>query len=178
MFAQRFDAAGTPQGLEFQVNESDDGNQYRPSAAMADDGSFAVGFQNSDLGEMEFDVFMGLFTSQGEGIQEHALNTHTESEQDQVAVAAAGTRGYVAVWSSLFQDGDGDGVYARRYLVGPDGVDAAEFMVPDSPAGWQSAPAVGANEEIVVMVWQQTGAMGDFELWVKVLPVSESSPSL
>lgn len=143
---------------------------------MAPDGSFGVAYINTDLGEAAFDVCLGLFNAQGEGLQEYALNTYTESEQDEVSVAAAGSHGYVAIWSSLFQDGDGDGVYARRFL-GALATDDTEFQVPSSAAGWQSAPAVGANDEIVVMVWRQTGPIGDFELWANVFPIA-GSPSL
>jgi hypothetical protein len=141
---------------------------------MAPDGTFAVAFLNTDLGESEFDVFLGMFDAQGEPLQEYALNTWTENEQDEVSVAAVGSLGYIAVWSSLLQDGDGDGVYARRFL-GPNATDGQEFMVPESPTGWQSAPTVGANNEIMVVVWRQTGAMGDFELWANVMPVPGAS---
>ena len=142
---------------------------------MAPDGSFAVAYENTDLdGTARLDVSLGLFDAQAEGLQEYTpLNIHTDSEQDHVSVAAAGSHGYVAIWRSLFQDGDGDGVFARRFL-GPLATDATEFQVPSSATGWQAAPAIGANDEIVVMVWRQTGPIGDFELWAKVMPVLSS----
>jgi hypothetical protein len=140
---------------------------------MAPGGDFAVAFQNADLDEVEFDVKLALFNAAGDPIEEYALNTHTASEQREANVVAVGAQGYVTVWSSLHQDGDGDGVYARRFM-GPQATDSEEFAVPESPVGWQNGPVVGANAEIIVVVWQQTNAIGDYELQIRVMDVSRT----
>ena len=42
VFAQRFDAAGTPLGLEFRVSTTTEAHQTAPSVAMDSDGDFVV----------------------------------------------------------------------------------------------------------------------------------------
>lgn len=147
---------------------TEEGNQYRPSVAVASDGSFGVAFQNTDLDELHFDTKMTLFDAEGQSIQEYALNIYTDDEQREPGLAAASDRGYVAVWESRGQDGDGDGIFSRRFL-GPELTDDEEFMVPESGAGWQNFPAVAANDRFAVIVWQQTGSTGSFELGARVV---------
>lgn len=137
---------------------------------MADDGSFAVVYQNSDLGEIEFDVKMNLFSTEGEPLGEFDLNTYTESEQREPDLAAVGSRGYMTVWHSLGQEGDGSGVFARRFL-GPGMTDPVEFSVPHAIANSQHRAAVSANEEIILVAWQHTGVGMDYQLKALVLPV-------
>jgi hypothetical protein len=138
---------------------------------MANDGSFAVAYQSADLGESEFDVTLRLFDSQGEPVDAISLNTFTAQFQRKPSVAAMGSRGYVAAWESYGQDGDGYGIFARRFL-GTAAADTTEFQVPASPDGWQDTVAIGANAEIIVTVWQMAGPLGDFELHATVLPVN------
>ncbi|MFO7900670.1 MAG: SdrD B-like domain-containing protein [Planctomycetota bacterium] len=46
VYARMYDADGTPNGDEFPVNTETTGDQYRPSVAMADDGSFVIAWQS------------------------------------------------------------------------------------------------------------------------------------
>jgi len=46
VFAQRYDAAGAPQGSEFHVNAFTTGNQIAPAVAMDPDGDFVVAWQS------------------------------------------------------------------------------------------------------------------------------------
>ncbi|HEX9236055.1 MAG TPA: hypothetical protein VF972_07225, partial [Actinomycetota bacterium] len=48
IFGQRFDAAGAPQGVEFRVNTSIAGSQFRPSVAVAGSGDFVVAWSSPD----------------------------------------------------------------------------------------------------------------------------------
>jgi len=67
IFGQRFDASGTPQGGEFQINVRVDGGRGGPAVAMADDGSFVVvwwGWQG-DGPWMESQVYVQRFDRSG-----------------------------------------------------------------------------------------------------------------
>lgn len=47
MFGQRFAADGTPEGPEFRINETEEGDQFYPSLAMMTDGGFVAAFHSS-----------------------------------------------------------------------------------------------------------------------------------
>src|SRR5262245_7440253 len=51
IYAQRYSAAGTPQGGEFRVNTVTAGNQMNPSVAMDDLGNFVVTWEDSASGK-------------------------------------------------------------------------------------------------------------------------------
>src|SRR5688572_28760227 len=47
IFARRYNAAGVPQGDEFQVNQFTTGSQQTPTIAMDDDGDFVVAWNSA-----------------------------------------------------------------------------------------------------------------------------------
>ncbi|MCZ7583136.1 MAG: hypothetical protein M5R36_07250 [Deltaproteobacteria bacterium] len=86
---------------------------------------------------------------------EYRINEYTPGAQSDPAVAAeAGD--VVVVWSSAGQDGDGSGVYARRY----NGVDiplGGEFLVHESADGSQTQPAVDQDADgNFVVAWKES----------------------
>lgn len=138
---------------------------------MTPSGGFAVVYQDSDLDEVRFDVKMNLFGADGNALQQHDLNTHTDNEQRGPAVAAVGERGFITAWESHGdQDGDGAGVFGRRFLGG-NATDISEFCIPFGTENSQHRVAVSASSEIMVVVWQHTGIGMDFQLRALVLPV-------
>ena len=172
MFGQRFAADGSPVGPEFRINEVEDGDQFYPSLAMLPDGGFVATFHTSPEDGRDFEVMGRRFNADGEGEAEFQLNTHTESLQKLVRVAVLPT-GFVAVWESYGQDGDGYGVYQRRFddVAGPD---AVEQSVPDSGQGWQYAPAVASSPDRYVVAWHESTPEGTFVLRTRVFPVAAS----
>src|SRR5205085_2007540 len=69
-----------------------------------------------------------------------AVNTVTAGAQT-APVVAVGTAGdFVVAWASAGQDGDGQGVYARRFNAAA--APAGEFRVNSFTAGDQGTPAV------------------------------------
>ncbi|HEY7036336.1 MAG TPA: hypothetical protein VH482_33720, partial [Thermomicrobiales bacterium] len=75
---------------------------------------------------------------------EFEVNTYKTGKQQTSAIAAVGGRGFVVVWVSDGQDGDGDGVFAQRF----DGTGArspGEFRVNTSTTGDQGNPAIASN---------------------------------
>jgi len=76
------------------------------------------------------------------------------------AVAALPDGGYVASWTSVFQDGDSGGIYAQRF--GADGVPrGAEYRVNATTAGNQMRSSVAAAADgSSVVVWQSFGQDG------------------
>jgi len=123
--AQRFDAAGSPSGPEFQVNSYGTGAQVDPVIApIGASGDFVVawnstGSAGSDTGTDSIQArrFDATGTPDGDDFQ---VNAYFTSQQASPVVAADGTGGFVVAWSSdgsPGSDASGPSVQAQRYAV-------------------------------------------------------------
>lgn len=154
-----------PVGGEFQVNSYSTGFQLYPSVAVGHDGSFVVVWMS--VGSLADDS-SGLsiqgqrYNSAGTAVgPQFQVNTYTTGYQRYPVVDAAANGAFVVAWQSPDQDGDGLGVFARRYAS--DGTPlAAEFRVATTTAGDQGSPAVALNTvgEFVI-AWQDSSLDGD-----------------
>jgi hypothetical protein len=95
------------------------------------------------------------------GGPERPTNQFFVGPQDYADIAALGSSGYVVVWESQDQDGNGEGVYAR--LLDSNGVPAGtEFRVNSTTAGSQDTADVAATSSgDFVVVWESFGQDGN-----------------
>jgi hypothetical protein len=116
VFGQRYDAAGTPQGVEFRVNSYTTNLQDYPAVAMDAAGNFVVVWESISQDGDNYGVFGQRFTAAGvpRGT-EFRVNTYTTNIQFEPIVASDAHGNFVVVWSSFTQDGSNDGVFAQRY---------------------------------------------------------------
>lgn len=155
IYARRYDAAGVPQGTEFQANSVIAGFQLQPSVAIDADGDFVVAWTSNGQDGSGSGVYArrydALSTPQG---TEFRVNTYTTNGQGGASVAMDAAGDFVVAWQSFFQDGDVYGIYAQRYnaLGAPQGI---EFRVNSYTPGTQTAPvaAMDAGGDFVV-AWQ------------------------
>jgi hypothetical protein len=111
VFAQRFTSTGAPAGTEFQVNAYTRGFQESPRVSAAADGSFVVVWY-----DFEARAFGRRFDSTGMPPGGDFPTSSGKHPQTFPSVAAAPSGGFLIAWESLAdQDGDGSGVFARRY---------------------------------------------------------------
>lgn len=116
IFGQRFDAAGTPAGSEFQVNLHSGLEQGRPAVAEDAQGSFIVVWESYGQDGAGFGLFARNFDSAGGGWpRELQANSVWTADQRDPAAAIGGSGEFVVVWeSSDGQDGSMDGVFGQR----------------------------------------------------------------
>ena len=129
IYAQRYDAAGAPTGLEFRVNTRTSGDQNEPAIQGLADGGFLVSWtshgQDGDLAG----IFAQRFTAAGAPTgPEFRVNTHRAEDQTKSVIAALEDGGFVVSWQSWRQDGSLSGIYAQRYSARGE-ADGAEFRV-------------------------------------------------
>jgi hypothetical protein len=137
--AQRFDAAGVPQGAEFRVNAVVVGGiSSSPDVAMDADGDFVVAW--FDYGDpLQYDVLARRYNAAGLPLgNPFPVNTFTTSRQSFPAVAMNAEGEFVVAWSSFGQDGDGSGVYAQRYGTRTTPTVATLTDTPDPISGGNS----------------------------------------
>jgi hypothetical protein len=162
---RRYDAEGTPQGAQFQVNSYTTRNQSEPVVAIDGSGRFVVVWVSSgsagsdgDYGSIQGQRYDAGGTPQGSEFQ---VNTYTTDSQLDPAVAAAGSGSFVVVWSSygsVGSDGDYDSVQGQRYDASgaPQG---PQFQVNTYTTGYQYEPGVVADASgRFVVVWESSAS--------------------
>ena len=161
---RRFLANGAPKDpVDFMANASgDDGNQYRPRVAIADDASFVVAWEGAGTGDSE-GVFARRFTWSGfaEG-DPFLVNTTTANDQHLPDVAVSEMGDFIVTWTSDNQDGDDRGVYAQRFSR-TGAARAEEFLVNTTTAGLQDLSRASMNAAgDFVIAWEADGQDGSY----------------
>ena len=141
IFGQRFDAAGSAVGPEFQVNTYYTAAQRYPSVASEGEGGFVVVWQSASQDGDSYGVFGQRYDAAGAPRgPEFRVNVHTTSHQDRPRVASEPGGTFTVVWHGFLQDGESWGVFGRRYdRLGAQG---GEFRLNDYTTGSQRSPDV------------------------------------
>jgi VCBS repeat-containing protein len=115
IYLQRFDESGEKVGSETRVNTTTTNYQSLPQVAGLNDGDYVVIWSSSWDGSYN-GVYAQRYDADGNTVGgETRVNTTTENYQTPNAITPLNDGGYLIVWSSREQDGDGNGVYYQRY---------------------------------------------------------------
>lgn len=168
IYARLYRSNGVPVGPEFRVDTASE-PCANPSVAAASDGSFAVAWSGRDLVDITngWDVFARPFSSAGVGGTTIMLNTYTYGNQYAPRLSVLGLD-YLAVWTSMNQDGSREGVYGQS--VHSDGtLVGGEFRVNTTTASQQMQPVVASDgtEQFLVIWTSFTGAASSFDLYAQ-----------
>jgi hypothetical protein len=140
-------------------------------AALANGGFVAAwdSYVNDPHGFSISDIFYQVYDGAG-----HALGAISQANVDSgggrydAAVAALGGGGFVITWQG--GDGDGNGIFGRRFGFDGSALDQHEFAVSQLRAGDQSAPDVAALASGgFVTAWIDTAADGGTSVEARVL---------
>jgi len=166
IYARRFDASGNALAGEFPVNSTTALVQSKPSVAVVAGGGLVVAWQSDGQDGSGYGIYARRFGPGGETAgDEFALNTMTDGGQTTPAVAAAPGGGFVAAWMDRVHDGDGPGIFARRFDAAGAALDVAEFRVNDEVIGAQADPALGVDAVgNLVVAWQIQDGAGDYHV--------------
>ncbi len=153
VYAQRYDSAGVPQGGEFRVNTTTANDQISPTVAMNASGGFVVVWASNGQDGSGYGVYAQRFDAAGARLGgEFRVNTTTNRDQTNPAVAVDAAGDLVVTWSSIGQDNGGSwGCYAQRYSA--DGTpQGGEFRVNTNTADNQqySRVAMDANGNFTI----------------------------
>ncbi|HTK77710.1 MAG TPA: hypothetical protein VL371_20760, partial [Gemmataceae bacterium] len=117
IFARLYNADGTPHGAEFKVNTVSTGLQSDPAVAMAADGSFVIAFVDQrDYVDPYMEIAARRFDADGNGVgSQFPVNTTTAYNQYAPSIGMDAAADFVIGWTSQFQDGMWNGVFARAF---------------------------------------------------------------
>ncbi len=170
VFAQRYDAAGMPQGGEFQVNTYTANGQSASDVAMDADGDFVVVWQSFGqegppaTGVSVYGVYARRYNAAGTAQStEVRVNTTITNSQGLPSVAMDSDGDFVVVWQSYAQDGSNLGIYGQRFTAAGAPL-GGEFQVNTYITGAQMRPAVAMDSDgDFVAVWDSRGQDGSLE---------------
>jgi len=145
---------------EIQVNQTTSAQQFRPRLARADDGRFAVVWQDT-LGQSSFvyrRVMLRLYDAdcqpQGPEIQ---VNQFDERIQDLPEITVDGDGHYVIVWQSFPEDFEQQGIFGRR-VNGSGEFLGDEFAIHQEVEAFQDFPTVtGLPDGGFLATWESAG---------------------
>lgn len=170
VFAQRFDAGGSPLTLgSYQVNTYASGEQSAPAIAGDETGNVLIVWQSKGQDDVDggFGIYGQWYNNTGATIgSEFLINSTTAGDQEAPSVAMDELGNAIVVWQSNGQDGDDWGVYYKRFESVGD-TTGTELRANVATIGRQQAPAVAA------------GSNGNFVIaWEAVDPAGGSDASL
>ena len=155
IYAQRYNAAGVAQGVEFLVNTYTTGNQVAPAIALDTDGDFVIVWDGpGGAGE---GIYAQRYNAAGQAQgSEFRVSTTTAVDPRNAAIAISADGDFVVAW---VRDGDdpaapsSGGIYAQRFDAAG-GMQGGEFRVNTYTTGIQSEPAVATDADgNFVVVW-------------------------
>jgi hypothetical protein len=144
-------------GPEFRVNTTTAGDQMLPAVAINASGRYVVVWTSDGTDGSGLGVYGQRFFPGGNKLgAQFQVNDYTDNDQDRPAVAMRDDGSFVVAWSSRGQDGDGNGIFARRFDAAGNKI-GAEFQVNAYTFSNESAPHVALDpHDNFVIVWQST----------------------
>jgi hypothetical protein len=161
IYGQRYNNAGTPQGVEFRVNTTTTNSQRDPAIAMDADGDFVVTWASMNQDGQQWGVYARRYNNAGEPQSgEFLVNTYVASDQEKPAIAMDADGNFVITWESYGQDGTSEGIYAQRF-TNSGAAQGNEFMVSSHMTGIEAIPSVAMDSQgdfvVTWMSWFQDG---------------------
>lgn len=151
IFAQRFQAEGTPDGEEFAVNTTTTGSQHHADVAMVPDGRFNIVWSSFGQDGDGWGVFTQRFAADGTPIGgETQVNEESDGHQLDASIAVADGGDSVVAWSQGVEDGNGWEVNVRNFDADgvPDGdVVLANQALNGARSGHQRVPSVALDAD-------------------------------
>ena len=168
IYARLYQGNGAPVGNEFLV-DTNSNPCANPNVAAASDGSFMVAWSAYDMSVAtnQWDVFARAYSNGGTAGNTIRLNAYLFGTQYGPRLSAIGLD-YLAVWTSLGEDGSREGVYGR--FVHNDGtLVGGEFRVNTTTISQQMQPAVASDgADQFLAVWTSyTGIADSFDLFAQ-----------
>jgi|GEM_PF-115329 len=168
IYTRLYQSSGAPAGNESLANTGFN-PCANPSVAAASDGGFMVAWSGRDMAVITngWDVYARPFSSTGIGGTMVRLNTYLAANQYGPHVSAIGLD-YLAIWTSLRQDGSREGVYGQ--LVHNDGsFVGGEFRVNTTTISQQIQPVVASDGigQFIVAWASYTGGPNSFDLFAQ-----------
>lgn len=152
--ARKLNSSFSPSLSSFRVNQQGVGDQQRPDVTMLNNGGAAFVWQGNTTGRHHH-VWMRIVSSNGTftTTSDLPVSLYTNGPQAAPVIATLTNGNVVVAWSSMFQDGNHQGIYARVMNPAGQGVGAAFQINQFSPFNQRDAAVAGLADGGFVVVW-------------------------
>ncbi|MBL4730880.1 MAG: tandem-95 repeat protein, partial [Sulfurimonas sp.] len=161
IYAQTYNADGTTQGGEFQVNSFTTNSQSNSSVTSLSDGGWVVTWGSNNQDGSDSGVYGQAYNPDGTSRgNEFQINSFTTNSQDNPSVASLSDGGWIVTWESDAQDGSSEGIYAQAYNA--DGTtQGSEFQVNSfTTDSQQNSSVTGLSNGGWVVTWESDNQDG------------------
>jgi hypothetical protein len=157
IYARRYNAAGVPQGGEFQVNTYTASSQLASAAAMDGNGDFVLTWQSWAQDGSGWGIFAQRYNAAGVALGgQFQVNTYTAGNQVNAAVAMDTQGDFIVTWQSAGQNGNVSGIFAQQYNAAG-AAQGSEFQVNTTPGNDYNASVTLDSQGQAVIVWSGNG---------------------
>ncbi|WP_135075106.1 Ig-like domain-containing protein [Terasakiella sp. SH-1] len=157
-YAQRYDAQGNKFGKEFMLSDVGSGDQAYLDVTSLEDGGFVATWGSRG------DIRAQVFDADSERVNggEVLVNLQTRDDQNEPKISALSGGGFVVSWHSKNHDGDGYGVYTRRFDAKGQAIDTRDVLVNQYVRSNQMHSSVtGLDDGGYFVTWSSYGQDGD-----------------
>ncbi|RZK09885.1 MAG: hypothetical protein EOO43_20840, partial [Flavobacterium sp.] len=161
IYAQKFNADGTPLGSEVRVNSYTSNSQSLPVITYLSNGDFVISWTSYGQDNYYDGVYAKRYNSAGvpQG-PEFKVNANTIDSQTNSAIASTTNGGFIITWQSNGQDGSGFGIYTQKFNADSSTL-GSEVRVNTYTTNSQENPVIASNSNgDFVISWQSNGQDG------------------
>lgn len=157
IYMQRFDSNGNPLGVETLVNTTTTSQQRSVAGAALNDGGYVLTWESEDIDGDGYAIVAQRFNASGQTVGgEFQVNSYTTDHQTEPSVTALQDGGFMIVWMSHNQDGNGSGIFGQRFDSNGNTVDN-ELQVNDyvlDDQNLRSEAITTLSDGSVVVTWE------------------------
>ncbi|WP_298282376.1 hypothetical protein [Novosphingobium sp.] len=186
IYGQRYAAAGTAIGAEFQINTYTDHQQIDSSVSALADGGWIVAWtsqgQDNPVGGTytRGGIFGQRYAADGTSVgSEFRINTHTADSQYLARVVGLANGGWIANWVSDNQDGSGTGIYGQQFAA--NGLPRASAAGSDFTQGqtlYADPSIITDPDGVGSIIWQWQRSADGGANWTDIAGASADSYTL
>ena len=175
IYAQRYNAAGQPQGSAFLVNTDTSLQQRYPVVAMDAAGDFVIAWESYGEASIAslYDVYARQYNANGTPLQasEFLVNTLTGGDQVNPSVAMDAVGDFVVVWIGPYLTASNIDIFVRQYDHTGSALQTSEFLVNTYTSNTQASPAVAMDAAgDFVVVWNsldQASSVSVYDIYAR-----------
>ena len=178
LFSQPEFTAHQPEGaIQQETNGQNRGSQQ--AVSMANNGDYVVVWTEvQETGDLS-DVFAHRFYANGtEKEAEFQVNTHITDNQQWASVATDASGRFIIAWTSENQDGDGQGIYFRRFDAQGNAIDNTDILLNSTDnSGDQNDVSIAINSQgkIVATWYNDESIISNRGVYAQVFDISTNT---
>ncbi len=137
------------------INQADQGPQFGPSVQVDSSSNMVFSWTTDPAQNGEDNIKGREFNSDGTAAgPEFQLNKTSVNPQNSSMVAVRNNGDFMAVWNEQSErDGQGWGIFGRRFGAGAIELDPADVIIPSNPIGKQIYPVIAFGNGVYIAAW-------------------------